>query len=160
MPAPDAVIAAAEAHFEETLKQLEALARVPSVSAAGFDPAEVDRSAEAVAALFRELGLEGIEVLRAGDSHPYVLAEWRGAGPDAPTALLYAHHDVQPPGRESHWHSPPFEPTRRGDRIYGRGIVDGLILKEQRAERIERKDMRRRQRGADVAAARIVADTE
>jgi acetylornithine deacetylase/succinyl-diaminopimelate desuccinylase-like protein len=125
MPAPEPVLAAAEASFEETLRQLEGLARIPSVSAPGFDPAEVVRSAEAVADLLRGLGLEGVELLRVGDAHPYVVGEWRGAGPDAPTVLLYAHHDVQPPGRETHWHSPPFEPTRRDDgRIYGRGIVD------------------------------------
>jgi acetylornithine deacetylase/succinyl-diaminopimelate desuccinylase-like protein len=125
MPAPRAVIAAAEAHFEETLQQLEELARIPSVSAAGFDPAAVVRSAEAVAGLLSDLGLEDVELLRVGDAHPYVVAEWRRAGPEAPTVLLYAHHDVQPPGRESHWKSPPFEPCRRDDgRIYGRGIVD------------------------------------
>ncbi len=125
MPAPDAVVAAAEAGFEDSLRQLEELARIPGVSARGFDPAEVERSARAVAALFEDLSLEDVEVLRVGDAHPYVLAEWRGAGPEAPTALLYAHHDVQPPGRESHWESPPFEPTRRSDgRLYGRGVVD------------------------------------
>ncbi len=125
MPAPDAVVAAAEAHFEETLRQLEELTRIPSVSASGFDPAAVVRSAEAVASLLSGLGLEDVELLRVGDAHPYVVGEWRGAGPDAPTVLLYAHHDVQPPGRESHWKTPPFEPARRDDgRIYGRGIVD------------------------------------
>jgi acetylornithine deacetylase/succinyl-diaminopimelate desuccinylase-like protein len=125
MPAPDTVIAAAEARFEDTLCELEALARIPSVSAGGFDPAEVVRSAEATAALLSGLGLEGVELLRVGDAHPYVFGEFRGAGPEATTALLYAHHDVQPPGREDHWESPPFEPTRREDgRIYGRGIVD------------------------------------
>jgi acetylornithine deacetylase/succinyl-diaminopimelate desuccinylase-like protein len=125
MPAPDAVIAAAKARLDETLAQLATLARIPSVSAKGFDPREVVRSAEAVAELFAELGLEGVELLRVGGAHPCVVGEWRGAGAGAPTALLYAHHDVQPPGRESHWKSPPFEPTRRGDgRIYARGIVD------------------------------------
>ena len=119
------MIAAAEARIEQTLEELTALARVPGVSAAGFDPAEVVRSAEAVARLLRGIGLDGVEILRIGDAHPYVLAEWRCPDPEAPTALLYAHHDVQPPGRESHWLTPPFEPTRRDDgRIYGRGIVD------------------------------------
>ena len=125
MPAPESVIAAVEANFEWTLRELEALTRIPSVSAAGFEPSEVERSASAVADLLRRIGLEGVEVLRVGDAHPYVLGEWRRAGEDAPMVLLYAHHDVQPPGRASHWESPPFEPTRRADgRIYGRGIVD------------------------------------
>jgi acetylornithine deacetylase/succinyl-diaminopimelate desuccinylase-like protein len=125
MPAPEPVLAAVEARFEETLRELERLVRIPSVSAAGFDPAEVEHSAEAVAALLQRVGLDAVEVLHVADAHPYVIAEWRGAGEDAPTALLYAHHDVQPPGRDAHWLSPPFEPTRRPDgRIYGRGVVD------------------------------------
>ncbi len=132
MPAPERVIAALEAAVDDAVGELEALARIPSVSAPGFDAAQVVRSAEATADLLRRSGLEGVELLRVGDAHPYVVGEWLHAGPDAPTALVYAHHDVQPPGREEHWRTPPFEPTRGADgRLYGRGVVDdkaGIVL--------------------------------
>lgn len=118
--------------MDAAIDELVALSRIPSVSAAGFDPAEVEKSADAVADLLRRTGLENVEVLRLGDAHPYVVGDWLHAGPEAPTALVYAHHDVQPPGREPHWQSPPFEPTRRDDgRLYGRGVVDdkaGVVL--------------------------------
>jgi acetylornithine deacetylase/succinyl-diaminopimelate desuccinylase-like protein len=125
MGAPPAVLAALEDRFEKTLEELCALARIPSVSAPGFDPGPVERSAEAVAALLDDAGCRRVEILRVPGAHPAVLGEWLEAGPDAPTAILYAHHDVQPPGRVDRWRTPPFEPTRRGDgRLYGRGVVD------------------------------------
>jgi acetylornithine deacetylase/succinyl-diaminopimelate desuccinylase-like protein len=123
---------ALERDFGRAVDELVALARIPGVSAPGFDPGEVVRSAEAVAELCRGSGLQQVEVVRIADAHPYVLAEWLGAGPDAPTALVYAHHDVQPPGRPGRWQTPAFEPSVRADgRLYGRGVVDdkaGLLL--------------------------------
>ena len=125
MPAPNSVLSALEARFEETIRELIALARIPGVSAPGFDPAQLEHSAEAVADLLRRIGLDRVELLRLPGTHPYVVGEWMGAGPDAPTVVLYAHHDVQPPGRESHWQTPAFDPTLRDDgRLYGRGVVD------------------------------------
>ncbi len=123
---------ALDRRFDATVEELIALSRIPSVSAASFDPKQVERSAEAVAALLADTGLDAVEVLRVPGAHPYAVAEWMRAAPDVPTALIYAHHDVQPPGRLDHWETPAFVPTLRADgRLYGRGVVDdkaGVVL--------------------------------
>jgi acetylornithine deacetylase/succinyl-diaminopimelate desuccinylase-like protein len=125
-------LAMLEKSFDATLADLRELARIPGISASGFDSRELERSAEAVAALLRKSGLERVEVLRLPGAHPYVVGEWLHAGPKAPTILIYAHHDVQPPGRPEKWVTPAFEPTVRDDgRLYGRGVVDdkaGLMV--------------------------------
>jgi acetylornithine deacetylase/succinyl-diaminopimelate desuccinylase-like protein len=102
-------------------EDLEALTRIPSVSLAAFDQAHVQASAMAVAELLRAEGLEVEIVIEGG--RPAVIGH--ADGPDgAPTVMLYAHHDVQPPGAETAWDSPPFEPTERDGRVYARGIAD------------------------------------
>jgi len=121
--ASDRAAAYAAAHHSEFLEDLKTLARIPSVSFPGFDPGQVDRSAEAVAALMSKRGLENVELLRIPDAFPYVYGDWLHA-PGKATLLLYAHHDVQPAGREELWKSPPFEPTERAGRLYGRGCAD------------------------------------
>jgi acetylornithine deacetylase/succinyl-diaminopimelate desuccinylase-like protein len=132
MAAPRTVLAALEHGFERTLAELIGLARIPSVSAAGFDATQVERSAQRVAELFAAAGLDRVDVVRIADAHPYVVGERRACRDDAPTVLLYAHHDVQPPGRAERWESPAFDPTvRRDGRLYGRGVVDdkaGVML--------------------------------
>lgn len=116
------------AQFASVRADLEELVRIPGVSSPAFDASEVRRSAEAVAAKLRAAGLPDVRVLTATradglESRPAVVA--RRPGPDgAPTVLLYAHHDVQPPGAEAEWRTPPFEPVERDGRLFGRGAAD------------------------------------
>jgi acetylornithine deacetylase/succinyl-diaminopimelate desuccinylase-like protein len=132
MTAMENALVALEADFERTLDALVEFARIPGVSAAGFPREAVERSAEHAAALLEDAGLEHVDLVTSGDAHPYVLGDWLHAGSDAPTVLIYAHHDVQPPGRPEYWETPAFEPTVRADgRLYGRGVVDdkaGLLV--------------------------------
>lgn len=116
------------AAFAGLRADLEALVRIPSVSNADFDQAHVQASAEAVAALLRGAGLDDVQVLRVAGQDgrqgaPAVVAR-RPAPAGAPTVLLYAHHDVQPPGDREHWDSDPFEPVERDGRLFGRGAAD------------------------------------
>ena len=106
-----------------TRSELEAMVRIPSVSAPGFDPAEVHRSAEAVAQLLRESGLDDVQLFELEGAHPAVFGTKAGP-PGAPTVLLYAHHDVQPAGPAEQWTSDPFEPVERDGRLFARGAAD------------------------------------
>jgi len=115
-------------HFDTLLADLEGLVRIPSVSNGSFDQAHVRASAERVASLVRDAGFDDVEILQAptptGEpGAPAVVA--RRPGPaGAPHVLLYAHHDVQPPGDRAAWDTEPFEPTRVGERMFGRGAAD------------------------------------
>ena len=111
-----------EDNRERFREELYDFLRIPSISAKSEYDDETHRSAEWLAARMQEAGLE-VEVM-ATEGHPVVLGEWRGAGADAPTVLVYGHYDVQPPEPLELWDSPPFAPTERDGRIYARGSAD------------------------------------
>lgn len=118
----DDLVARVKAVLPSVRADLEDLVRIESVWADPDRRDEVRRSARAVAGLLSEAGFASVEIVSEGGA-PAVIAR-HPAPPGAPTVLLYAHHDVQPEGDPAQWDSPPFEPTERDGRLYGRGSAD------------------------------------
>ena len=112
----------AQTHGQRFVKELRELVRFPTVSA---QPEHVDDLKQCAAWLgshLRQIGLENVQIVPTS-RHPLVYAEWRHA-PGRPTGLIYGHYDVQPADPLREWHSAPFEPTVRGNDLYGRGACD------------------------------------
>ncbi|MGI8765823.1 MAG: dipeptidase [Gemmatimonadaceae bacterium] len=122
-----------EAHADRARAELFEFLRIPSVSARTEHRGDVRRAAVWLAGALRDAGLTA--ELHNTPGHPVVVGEYRGAGPAAPTILVYGHYDVQPVEPIELWTSPPFEPTVRDGRVYARGSVDdkGQLLLHIRA---------------------------
>ena len=123
MTAPEQLSEAVRRVLPSARADLEHLVRIPSVSADPGAAPHLARSARDVASLLASAGLAGVDILTVPGGQPAVLGR-RPAPPGAPTVLLYAHHDVQPPGDPAAWDSDPFQPTERDGRLYGRGAAD------------------------------------
>ncbi|HYK84021.1 MAG TPA: dipeptidase [Ktedonobacteraceae bacterium] len=122
-------IAENEGRFLEDLKEW---LRIPSISTLPEYAGDIRRAAEYAANQLRRMGFERVELI-ATQGHPLVYGEWMQAS-GKPTLLIYGHYDVQPVDPIELWHSPPFEPTVRGDNLYARGACDDkgqtmLVLK-------------------------------
>ena len=124
------LLEAAEGGIPSALADLGRLVRIPGIAWPAFDQQQLQLSARAIADLAEGTGVfDEVRILTAPipgtDEHgqPAILAT-RAARNGRPTVMLYAHHDVQPPGDEALWETPPFEPTVRDGRLYGRGAAD------------------------------------
>jgi acetylornithine deacetylase/succinyl-diaminopimelate desuccinylase-like protein len=118
----DPVLARVTSAHALILEELKEFAAIPSVST---DPAranDVHRAAAWVAAKLTAAGPFTVRTMPTLGA-PVVYAEWLGA-PGTPTILVYGHYDVQPEDPAEKWVTPPFAPTLRDGRLYGRGVSD------------------------------------
>jgi acetylornithine deacetylase/succinyl-diaminopimelate desuccinylase-like protein len=131
--------AVVDAAMPESVAILAGLVAHPGIAWPGFDQLPLEESARNVQKLLHATGFPDAGIIRAADpagsaagtpAAPAVIAE-RPAGPGMPTVLLYAHHDVQPPGLLEEWLSDPFTLTERDGRLYARGAADdkaGILM--------------------------------
>lgn len=116
---PRAFVRAEQIRF---LTELSDFLRIPSISARSDHDGHTRLAAVWVRDALAAAGLDA-EIMET-PGHPVVLGEWRDAGPDAPTVLVYGHYDVQPPDPLDEWTSPPFQPDVREGRLFARGAAD------------------------------------
>jgi acetylornithine deacetylase/succinyl-diaminopimelate desuccinylase-like protein len=109
-------------HLNESIASLTELCKLPTVSA---QKQAIGETAEHVVGMLRPLGFETQVLPKKGappSAQPVVFAELHGKSPR--TLLFYDHYDVQPPEPLELWTSPPFQPTLRDGKLYGRGVSD------------------------------------
>ncbi|MEU5306926.1 dipeptidase [Streptomyces noursei] len=97
---------------------------------AQFPKSESEGAARWIVDALQAEGFQDVALLDTPDGTQSVYGHLPGPA-GAPTVLLYAHYDVQPPLDEAAWVSPPFELTERDGRWYGRGAADckgGVIM--------------------------------
>lgn len=117
-----AAITFAQNEKSRFVEELKDLLRIPSISTDPEHKNDVQRAADMVAGEMRRIGLEHVEIIPT-KGHPLIYGDWLHAA-GKPTALCYAHYDVQPAEPLEEWKSPPFEPAIRDSNIYARGAVD------------------------------------
>ena len=116
-----------QAQWDGVISTLSEKIALQAVSAHGIAADHMKASAQYVAQMMQEQGIDAKVVQSTNpDGTP---GAWEVIGskivdPEAPTVLLYAHHDVQPVPDASEWDTEPFTATIRDGRLYGRGSAD------------------------------------
>lgn len=130
-PHPTELSASVAALMPRARTELAELVAFRSVAdSTQFPRSECEAAAGWVADALRAEGFEDVALLDTPDGSQSVYGLLPGPA-GAPTVLLYAHYDVQPPLGEDGWVSPPFELTERDGRWYGRGAADckgGVVM--------------------------------
>ncbi|MGA2739509.1 MAG: dipeptidase [Bryobacteraceae bacterium] len=120
--APLGALAYARQHRPRFLAELKDFVRFPTVSSQQAHAPDVKKCAVWLASHLRRIGLDNVRIVPTR-GNPIVYAAW-GRAPGRPTVLVYGHYDVQPPDPLREWRTPPFQPSVRGDNLYGRGACD------------------------------------
>jgi acetylornithine deacetylase/succinyl-diaminopimelate desuccinylase-like protein len=118
----ESALAYARLQHEKFLAELKNFIRFPTISADPKHAADHKKCAAWLAAHLQRIGMQEAKVIPT-KGRPLVYAEWRRA-PGKPTVLVYGHYDVQPVDPLNEWKSPPFQPTVRGNDLFGRGACD------------------------------------
>jgi len=105
----------------DPVEKLKEFIRHPSVSTDPKFHEGMKGAREFMVGLLTSMGF-GVEVVPTA-KHPIILAQ-RGGDASWPHVIIYGHYDVQPADPLDLWQTPPFEPTIRGNRLYGRGAAD------------------------------------
>ncbi len=112
-----------DANKEKHLDELFDFLRIPSISSEPDNALHVRECAMWLVDNIKNVGIDDCKLMET-PGHPIVYGQWLGAGPDAPTILIYGHYDVQPVDPLELWKTKPFEPAIRNGKIYGRGTSD------------------------------------
>lgn len=107
---------------ERFLTELLSLLRIPSISARSEHKGDMMSCAEAVKDKLLQAGADKSEIFSTA-GYPVVYGE-KIIDPSKPTVLVYGHYDVQPPDPLELWHSGPFEPVIKDEKIFARGACD------------------------------------
>jgi acetylornithine deacetylase/succinyl-diaminopimelate desuccinylase-like protein len=122
-PSSDAARGYVREQRDRLVDELIAMLRIPSLSGDPAHKGDIQRMAELLVGHMARLGLQKTAVMPTA-GHPVAYGEWMGAGPDAPTILVYGHYDVVPAQLADGWETDPFEPVVKQGRIYARGATD------------------------------------
>ncbi len=119
----EAILNYIESNKEKFMNELIEFLKIPSISSQTEHDSDTIKAANWLVEHFKAVGIENVRLYET-EGHPIVYAEWLEAGPEAPTVLIYGHYDVQPVDPLDLWDTPPFEPTIKNGKIYGRGTSD------------------------------------